>query len=112
MHQPSFFFLPVTKLILMQSSDAPASVCLPVFRETFRPVPPELSVDKVTWLLSDMQHAEVDMRRLILDLVDEKVFHVQKGQDEESDSRWAVRDKTEQYSALQPKVTTGWCRSK
>ena len=67
-------------------------------------MPPELRVDKVTWLLGDMQHAEVDMRRLILDLVDEKVFRIQEGQDEEADSRWAVLDKTEQYSALQPKV--------
>ena len=61
-------------------------------------------MDKVTWLLGDMQHAEVDMRRLILELVDRKVFHIQEGQDEEADSRWAVQDKMEQYSALQPKV--------
>ena len=72
-------------------------------------MPPELRVDKVTWLLSDMQPAEVDMRRLILGLVDEKVFHIQEGQDEEGDTQRAVQNKTEQYNALQPKVNkTSW----
>ncbi|KAL8567183.1 hypothetical protein ACOMHN_046593 [Nucella lapillus] len=69
-----------------------------------RRVAPETRVDKVTWLLSDMQHTEVDMRRLILDLVDERVLGVREGADEEGDSRWAVRDKTEQYKAVMAEV--------
>nr|KAG5699248.1 hypothetical protein BaRGS_000450 [Batillaria attramentaria] len=72
--------------------------------DKFRRVPPEVRVDKVTWLLSDMQHAEVEMRRLILDLIDEKVFGIQEGADEAADNARAVQDKVEQYNALQAKV--------
>lgn len=72
--------------------------------DKYRRVPPETRVDKMTWLLGDMQHAEVDMRRMILDLVDERVFGIQEGQDEEDDSRRAVQDKTEQYKSVMAKV--------
>ncbi|KAK7090218.1 uncharacterized protein [Littorina saxatilis] len=72
--------------------------------DKFRRVPPEVRVDKVTWLLSDMQHSEVDMRRLILELVDKRVFGIREGVDEEGDAQRAVRDKTEQYNAVLPKI--------
>ncbi|XP_076453551.1 uncharacterized protein LOC143288799 [Babylonia areolata] len=72
--------------------------------DEYKRVPPETRVDKVTWLLGDMQHPEVDTRRLVLDLVDEKVFGVVEGRDEEEDSRRAVQDKTEQYKAVVAKV--------
>ena len=67
-------------------------------------MPPEVRVDKTTWLLGDMQQAEVDMRRLILEIVDENVFNIVEGEDEEADFERAVTDKTEMYNAVLPKV--------
>lgn len=73
-------------------------------RGHYRQVPPELRVDRVTWVLSDMQYADVEMRRLLLDLVDEKIFKVQPGLDKEADAAQNLRDKTEQYTVMQAKV--------
>ncbi|PVD18530.1 hypothetical protein C0Q70_21079 [Pomacea canaliculata] len=70
----------------------------------YRQVPPELRVDRVTWVLSDMQYADVEMRHLLLDLVDEKIFKVQPGLDKEADAAQNLRDKTEQYTVMQAKV--------
>lgn len=61
-------------------------------------------MDRVTWVLSDMQYADVEMRRLLLDLVDEKIFKVQPGLDKETDAAQNLRDKTEQYTVMQAKV--------
>lgn len=55
-------------------------------------------------MLSDMQYADVEMRRLLLDLVDEKIFKVQPGLDKEADAAQNLRDKTEQYTVMQAKV--------
>lgn len=51
-----------------------------------------------------MQYADVEMRRLLLDLVDEKIFKVQPGLDKEADAAQNLRDKTEQYTVMQAKV--------
>ena len=38
------------------------------------PTQPEISVDRVSWQLQDVQHAHVVMRMLIMELVDRRVL--------------------------------------
>lgn len=79
-------------------------MCLFFHSGCYRRVPPEMRVDPTTWLLGDIQFPEVDMRRLILDLVDERIFGIRPGQDDEADNERAWQDKVEQYEQLEEQV--------
>jgi hypothetical protein len=70
----------------------------------YQRVPPEMRVDPTTWLLGDILFPEVDMRRLILDLVDEQIFGIRHGQNEQDDADREWQDKVEQYELLQEQV--------